>query len=64
MAPEAMAFYKELFRKVAQTPEWKAYIDRSVTIPTVMADEELRAFIATDKAAYEDIFNRNGWSAQ
>lgn len=64
MDPDVVAFYKDLFRKVTQTPEWKAYIDRSVTIPTVMVDEELRAFIATDKSGYEEIFNRNGWSAQ
>jgi len=64
MEPEVVAFYKQLFQKVAQTPEWKSYIERSVTIPTVMVGDELRSFIATDKAGYEEIFNRNGWSAQ
>ncbi|SMP79958.1 Bug family tripartite tricarboxylate transporter substrate binding protein [Noviherbaspirillum suwonense] len=64
MDPDVVAFYKDLFRKVTQTPEWKSYVERSVTIPTVMVDEELRSFIATDKAGYEEIFGRNGWSAQ
>ncbi len=61
MDPAVVAFYKDLFRKVTQTPEWKAYIERSVTIPTVMVDAELRSFIANDKTGYEEIFSRNGW---
>jgi tripartite-type tricarboxylate transporter receptor subunit TctC len=63
MEPGVVEFYKELFRKVTQTPEWKSYVERSVVIPTVMVDAELRSFIANDKTGYEEIFSRNGWSA-
>jgi tripartite-type tricarboxylate transporter receptor subunit TctC len=62
MPADVVAFYTELFRKVTTTPEWKAYVEHGVQIPTVMTGNELKSFIERDRANYKEIYDRNGWA--
>lgn len=61
---DVVAFYADLFKKVTETPEWKAYIDRASQIPTVMVGAEFSKFIERDQAHYTEIYERNGWAVK
>ena len=61
---DVVAFYADLFKKVTETPEWKAYIDRASQIPTVMVGAEFSKFIERDQAHYTEIYENNGWAVK
>ena len=58
---DALAYYVDLFRKVAETPEFRAYSVRGAQIPRLLAGDELKGFIDVHKQTYSDIYKRNGW---
>ncbi|GAB1578217.1 Bug family tripartite tricarboxylate transporter substrate binding protein [Bordetella petrii] len=60
--PEAVAFYRELFRKVSESPEWQAYVARAAQIPRVISGDALADFVRKDQARYGEIYASNGWA--
>ena len=61
VTPEQRAFYVELLRKVTQTPEFKAYVERNALVPTFLAGDELSAYIEQDTARVTPVFAQAGW---
>ncbi|MFC5695780.1 Bug family tripartite tricarboxylate transporter substrate binding protein [Pseudomonas sp. GCM10022186] len=61
ITPEQRDFYVELLRKVSQTPEFKAYVQRNALVPTFLAGDELTAYIEKDTARVTPVFQQAGW---
>lgn len=61
---EAVEFYTELLKKVRETPEWKAYIERSSQTDTFMTGNTLRTYIKQDQERAGEVFKREKWSLQ
>lgn len=61
---DVVAFYSSLMSKVRETPEWKAYIERTSQTSTFMAGEELRKYITEDTARAYEVFKREKWTVQ
>lgn len=61
VSEEQRAFYIELLRKVSQTPEFKAYVERNALVPTFLAGDELTAYIEQDTARVTPVFEQAGW---
>ncbi|MHC5348229.1 Bug family tripartite tricarboxylate transporter substrate binding protein [Metapseudomonas furukawaii] len=59
--PEQRDFYVELLRKVSETPEFKAYVERNALVPTFLAGDELTAYIEKDTARVTPVFEQAGW---
>ena len=58
---EAVAFWTELFKKVAATPEWKDYIDKSSQTGRTLTGDALKTFIAMDYDRQRAIFAEQNW---
>ncbi|MEH3024180.1 MAG: tripartite tricarboxylate transporter substrate binding protein [Pseudomonas oryzihabitans] len=61
VSEEQRAFYVELLRKVSQTPEFKAYIERNALVPTFLEGQALQDYIAQDTARVTPVFEDAGW---
>ncbi len=61
---DVIAFYSNVMAKVRQTPEWKAYIERTSQTETFMTGDELRKYITQDTARAYGVFKREKWLAQ
>lgn len=61
VSDEQRAFYVELLRKVSQTPEFKAYIERNALVPTFLEGQALQDYIAQDSARVTPVFEAAGW---
>lgn len=61
VSDEQRAFYVELMRKVSQTPEFKAYVERSALAPTFLAGQELVDYIEKDRERVTPVFKQAGW---
>ncbi|MCY1279584.1 Tripartite tricarboxylate transporter family receptor [compost metagenome] len=64
ISDEQRAFYVELMRKVSQTPEFKAYVERSALAPTFLEGQELVAYIEKDRQRVIPLFREAGWLRQ
>lgn len=64
VSPDVVAFYSGVMEKVRQTPEWKAYIERTSQTETFLSGEELRKYITQDTARAHAVFKREKWLAQ
>jgi tripartite-type tricarboxylate transporter receptor subunit TctC len=61
VSQDVQAFYSNLMSKVRQTPEWKAYIERTSQTDTFLAGDDLRGYITKDTARAYGVFKREGW---
>ena len=61
---DVVAFYAAVMAKVRQTPEWKAYIERTSQTETFMTGDDLRKYITQDTARAYGVFKREKWLAQ
>lgn len=61
---EAVAFYQDLLRKVAETPEWKEYVARTAQSGRVLIGGDLTKFIDADYARFQAVFKEEGWLVQ
>ncbi|HUG56751.1 MAG TPA: tripartite tricarboxylate transporter substrate-binding protein [Candidimonas sp.] len=59
--PEETAYYVDLLKKVAEKPEWKAWLARGVQSELFQSGEQLNAYIKKDMAEHQDLFGKNGW---
>jgi putative tricarboxylic transport membrane protein len=58
---DAVAFYADLLKKVADTPEWKEYVTRTSQTNKFLTGEEMKSFVGTDEAKTKKVFEREGW---
>ncbi len=61
---EAVEYYSGVLKKVRETPEWKAYIERSSQTDTFLAGDALRAYIKQDQERANEVFKREKWNIQ
>ena len=59
--PEQMAFYGDMFNKVSQTPEWKAFLTKNALNGTFGTGDTLAKYIAEDTERQKAIFSYAGW---
>jgi putative tricarboxylic transport membrane protein len=57
---EAQAWWIETVKKVVQTPEWKAYIDKQLLTENVLYGEDFRAFLQNTQGTFGDILRKSG----
>lgn len=64
VSPEAVAFYTGVLKKVSESPEWKAYIERSSQTDRFMTGDELRDYTTQDATRAREVFAREKWLVQ
>jgi tripartite-type tricarboxylate transporter receptor subunit TctC len=64
VAPDAVAFYTQMLKKVSETPEWKAYIDKTSQSDRFMSGDEVRAYAKQDAERATEVFKREKWIVQ
>jgi putative tricarboxylic transport membrane protein len=57
---EAQEWWIATMKKVVQTPEWKAYIDKQVLTENVLYGEDFRAFLQKTQSTFADILRKSG----
>jgi tripartite-type tricarboxylate transporter receptor subunit TctC len=64
VSPDVVAFYTDVLAKVRQTPEWKAYIERTSQTDVFLTGDELRKYITQDSAKAHEVYKRENWLVQ
>lgn len=64
VAPEVTAFYTELFRKVAQTPEYKEYMEKQALKPVFLTGPDMLKFLEEDDALNKNLMTEAGFVAK
>lgn len=64
VTPDVLEFYTGILKKVRETPEWKAYIERSSQTDVLMTGDALRTYIKQDQERASEVFKREKWSLQ
>lgn len=59
--PEALEYYRDLFKRVSESSDWQAYVARAAQIPRVISGDALNDFVKQDQARYTEIYTKNGW---
>jgi putative tricarboxylic transport membrane protein len=57
---EAQQWWIDTMKKVVQTPEWKAYIDKQLLTENVLYGEDFRAFLVKTQGTFADILRKSG----
>jgi putative tricarboxylic transport membrane protein len=57
---EAQQWWIATMKKVVQTPEWKAYIDKNLLTENVLYGEELNGFLKKTQGAFATILKKSG----
>ena len=60
----AVKFYTQMLDKVRQTPEWKAYIERTSQTDRFLTGDAWRYYVKNDAQRAAEVFKREGWLAQ
>ena len=64
VSADAVKFYTQMLDKVRQTPEWKAYIERTSQTDRFLTGDEWKAYVKNDAQRAAEVFKREGWLAQ
>jgi putative tricarboxylic transport membrane protein len=57
---EAQQWWIETMKKVVETPEWKAYIEKQLLTENVLYGEDFRAFLQKTQNTFADILRKSG----
>jgi len=57
---EAQDWWIATMKKVVQTPEWKAYIDKQILTENVLYGEDFRAFLQKTQGTFAEILRKSG----
>jgi putative tricarboxylic transport membrane protein len=58
--PDAQQWWIDTMKKVVQTPEWKAYIDKQLLTEYVLYGEDFRAFLVKTQGTFAAILRKSG----
>ena len=61
---EQKAFYVDLFQKVAQTPEYKDYMEKQALKPIFLSGQEMLKFLEQDDALNKELMTEAGFVAK
>ncbi len=59
--PEEVKFYVDLFKKVAQTPEWREFIAKGAFTDTMMTGDEYKAWLAKAEEMHKTLMANAGF---
>jgi putative tricarboxylic transport membrane protein len=57
---EAQQWWIETVKKIVQTPEWKAYVDKQLLTENIMYGEDFRSFLQKTQDTFADILRKSG----
>lgn len=57
---EAQEWWIATVKKIVQTPEWKAYIDKQLLTENVLYGEDFRSFLKNTQGTFADILRKSG----
>ncbi len=60
VSKEVQQWWIGTIRKVVETPEWKAYIDKQLLTENVLYGEEFRAFLQKTQGTFAEILRKSG----
>jgi putative tricarboxylic transport membrane protein len=58
---EQVAFYVDLFKKVAETDEWKAFLAKGAFNTTTLSGAEYKTWVAAAEARHKDLMSKAGF---
>jgi len=64
VTPEQTAFYVDLFRKVAQTAEYKEYMEKQALKPIFLSGPEMLKYLEEDDALHKNLMTEAGFVAE
>ena len=59
---DAVAFYVDLFKKVAETPEWKSFMAKGAFNTTALTGEEYKAWVAEAADRHQKLMDAAGFT--
>jgi putative tricarboxylic transport membrane protein len=62
VAPDVVAFYVDLFRKLAQTSEYKEYMEKQALKPVFLTGKEMISFLQEDDALNKNLMIEAGFA--
>ncbi len=60
MAPEAVAYYTEMFENLSQSQEWQTYTAEKALMADFLTGEELQAYFLEEREKHADLLNAMG----
>lgn len=60
LAPEAVAYYTEMFRKLSETEEWKTYTQEQALDGDFLSGDALQAYFIEERAKHAELLNAIG----
>lgn len=60
LPPEAVAFYTDLFQKVAETEEWQTYANEKALLTDFITGEELQAYFLQEREMHRELLAKLG----
>ncbi|WP_342150302.1 tripartite tricarboxylate transporter substrate binding protein [Methylorubrum sp. SB2] len=63
VTPEQQAFYVDLFKKVVETQDWKAYLERNALVPDFRSGQGFVDFLTQDEQKHKDLMTKAGFIA-
>ena len=64
VSPAQQAYYVGLFKRVLETPEWKAYVERNALLPDYRDGAAFVEFLTQDEQRHKELMARAGFLAQ
>ena len=64
VAPDQVAFYVDLLKKVRETPDWKDFMEKGAFNTTTMSGAEFRAWLEKAEATHKQLMTEAGFLAK
>ena len=64
VGPEQTAFYVDLFKKIAETPEFKDYMEKQALKPAFLTGTEMTKFLEKDEELHKQLMTEAGFVSQ
>jgi tripartite-type tricarboxylate transporter receptor subunit TctC len=63
VSADQVAYYVDLFKKVAQTPEWKDFLAKGAFTNTMMSGDDYKAWLTSAEQLHKDLMTKAGFLA-
>ena len=62
--PEEVAYYVDLFKKVAATPDWKEFMEKGAFNQTMMSGDQYKTWVANAEKVHHELMKEAGFLAK